>query len=162
MRRFGVLLAALIVVLTGCGNDASATIVGTTGITVNEAGKPVALVALCEGSVDQVTISGDRTGLAEDEPNPDIGTWKASEPDGSGVVTIDLGALSADPDWTMGDVPALEEGRTYIAIADQSDADAEATQVTFSLADLTPLTPKQVLVRDSEVLTRAEFDASCS
>lgn len=151
MRRLGGALAAVAIVLTGCGNAVSTQIVGTTGMTVDHAGKPVGLVAVCDGSVDQLTISGDRTGLKEDQPNKDIGMWKASAPDAAGIVTVDLGE----------DAPVLEEGRTYIAIADRSDADAEATQVTFSLADLAALAPGHVLVRDAEVQTRADFEASC-
>lgn len=141
--------------LTACGNATDADIVGRTGITVDSAGNAVALVRVCHGEIDTVQLLGDRSGLADDEPNPVIATWQSD----SGLTgTIEL-ALSGENDgWSGPAAPGLEDGRTYVLNASDSDVDAEASQVSFTPAQLRGLDPGQVIVADGTVQDRSELD----
>lgn len=141
--------------LTACGNAADAAILGRAGITVDEAGKPVAVVRVCHGEIDEIELLGDRAGLADDEPNPVIGTWQA-ERGATGTVELHL---TADNDgWTGRPVAQLETGRTYVLAASDGDADAEASQVSFTPAQLADLDAGQVIVADGSVQDRSALD----
>ncbi len=141
--------------LTACGNAADADILGRAGITVDGAGKPVAVVRVCHGEVDTVQLLGDRAGLADDEPNPVIGTWQA-ERGATGTIELDLTADNAG--WTGEPIPQLDAGRTYVLAASDGDADAEASQVSFTPAQLTGLDAGQVIVADGSVQDRSALD----
>jgi hypothetical protein len=140
---------------TGCGNAINADLIGMTAVSVDEQGKPVVVVAVCSQHVDQVEVVGGREGLDANQPNPAVGSW-TSEKQQTGTFTIDV-AQPGD-DWTSSAPVRLEANRQYIVIASRSDADSEATQVSFRGGDLTTLEPGQLIVRDHEVWTRAKFD----
>jgi hypothetical protein len=60
--------------MSGCGNIITEEIVGTTAISIDEAGNPVVVIAVCSGHINQVDVSGDQKGLKPDEPDPDVGS----------------------------------------------------------------------------------------
>lgn len=142
-------------VLTACGNAADADILGRAAITVDETGDPVAVVRVCHGDVDTIALLGDRTGLTDDAPNPEVGTWRA---DSGRTGTIELALTSSNDGWTGPQAPELEDGRTYILIASDSGADAEASQVSFTPDQLADLDAGQVIVADGTVQDRASLD----
>lgn len=141
--------------LTACGNAADADILGRTAITVDSAGSPVAVVRVCHGHVDTVQLLGDRTGLADDEPNPVVGTWRA---EGDRTGTVEVALTGANDGWTGPADTRLEADSTYVLIASDSGADAEASQVSFTPAQLADLDPGQVIVADGTVQDRSALD----
>ncbi|TNM39590.1 hypothetical protein FHP29_11970 [Nocardioides albidus] len=148
-------LTSTVAALAACGNAVDADVIGTTAVTVGADGRPVAVVRVCTGGIDTLQLLGDRTGLADDEPNPVLGTWRAAtERDG----TVELVLGSADDGWRGPEEIALEDDSTYVLSASDSDQDAEATQVSFTPAQLASLAPDQVVVRDGEVVARADLD----
>ncbi|MDQ6526777.1 hypothetical protein RB608_24355 [Nocardioides sp. LHD-245] len=142
--------------LTACGNAVTTEIVGTVGITVDAEDHPLVLVRVCEGRIDTIEVHGDRAGLAEDEANPILGSWHA-ETGRDGLVELALGA--ANDGWSGPDDLSLADGRTYVVTADDSGEDAEATQVSFTTAQLAALTPDQVIVGEGSTRPRSEFGA---
>lgn len=152
----GVVLVAFVV--AGCGNAADADVNGSTGITVGQDGSPIVLVMVCHSTIDQVTISADRTGLKASDPNVTLGTWKAASAQ-KGLVTLDVAKPASD--WASADTFHPVAAKGYIVIASQAKADVEAEQVYFHGRDLAKLTPDQVLVGDAKVEKRSTFEASC-
>lgn len=150
--------AVLLVSLIGCGNDVTAEIIGTTGVTVDQQGDPLVLVQVCRDDVDVVEVVGGRGGLEPDEPNPTIGRWTTATPQ-DGSFTLDLAAPA--PGWSGPATVDLEGDSLYIVSASRSDADAEVVQASFRPDDLVDLDDEHVIVRDGEVLTRSAFDSSC-
>lgn len=141
--------------LTACGNTADADILGRAGITVDSSGKPVAVVHVCHGQVDTIELLGDRKGLADDAPNPVIGSWRA---DSGATGTIELGLTGPNDGWSGPTDASLEKGRTYVLNASASDADAEASQVSFTPDQLADLDAGQVIVADGTVQDRAALE----
>lgn len=141
--------------LVACGNAADADILGRAGIAVDDAGRPVAVVHVCHGTVDTVELLGDRAGLSDDEPNPVIGRWR-SERGASG--TIELGLGVANDGWTGQPAPELDDDRTYVLTASDSGADAEASQVSFTRDQLQDLGAGRVIVADGSVEDRSVLD----
>ncbi|QSR26596.1 hypothetical protein CFH99_13270 [Nocardioides aromaticivorans] len=150
-----VLLAVTGTALTACGNSVDARIVGRAGIGVDDEGRPVAVVRVCDGEVDTIELLGDRTGLDDDEPNPVLGTWRA---DRARTGTVELTLDGHQDGWTGPEAPELEDGRTYVLNASDSGADAEASQVSFTPAQLRDLDADQVLVADGSVEDRSTLD----
>lgn len=155
--RRPVLLALSVVpavaVLSACGNAVDADIIGTTAVAVGADGRPVAVVRACGGELDTIQLLGDRTGLADDEPNPVLGTWRATSGH-EGTVELVLGGTNDG--WSGPEELALEVGRTYVLTALDGDQDAEATQVSFTPDQLASLTPDEVIVGDGTVRARAQ------
>ncbi len=148
-------LAPAVTALGACGNAVTADVIGTTAVTLDEDGRPVAVVRVCDGEVDTIQLFGDRTGLADDEPNPVIGTWRATS-GRDGTVELVLGGANAGRNGP--EALTLADDRTYVVTAARSGADAEATQVSFSPAQLASLAPGQVVVRDGDVVARTDLD----
>jgi hypothetical protein len=144
-------LTPAVAALGACGNAVDADVLGTAAVIAGADGKPVAVVRVCHGEVDTVQLSGDRTGLTEGEANPVLGTWQATS-GRDGTVELALGA--PNDGWQGPEELALDDDRTYVLIAADSGADAEATQVSFSPAQVASLTPDQAVVRDGEVVPR--------
>ncbi|WGX99375.1 hypothetical protein [Nocardioides sp. L-11A] len=142
--------------LTGCGNAVTAEVVGTAAITVAADGTPIALVRVCRGEVDTVRISGDRAGLADDEPNPTLGIWRAR---GGQDGLVELALHAANDGWSGPDDLPLAAGRPYILTAADADEDAETTQVSFTTDQLERMTPDQVIVGDGSIEPRSGFGA---
>ncbi|MBM0125443.1 hypothetical protein [Pimelobacter simplex] len=159
LRRAALLalsVAPVATTLAACGNAVDADVIGTAAVTVASDGRPVAVVRVCGGEVDTIRLMGDRTGLAEDEPNPVVGTWRVpAGRDG----TFDLVLGAAGTGWQGPQELALDERRRYVLIAVDSGEDAETTQVSFTPDQLASLAPDQVVVGDGEVVARTELDA---
>ncbi len=81
---------------------------GVVGLTI-DGGQPVAVIAVCEGYIDGVSVWADRQGK-----EVDLGSWKRIEP------VTDFGRLSLQapgPEWTeerdLGTLPASERVHIY-------------------------------------------------
>jgi hypothetical protein len=159
MKALAGTVVAAGLLLAGCGNAVDADVNGETAVTLDAAGQPVVLVAVCHSSIDAVVVSRDRKGLKETEPNVDLGTWTASKPM-KGIVSLPL----ADPgsDWSVKGAFDPEDAKGYIVIAYQAKADVEAQQVYFHGSDLAKLASDEVLVGDREVQKRTKFEHSCT
>jgi hypothetical protein len=158
LLRTSVLALVLVPALAtfgGCGNAVTTDVIGTTAVASGPDGDPVAVVRVCTGTIDTVQLLGDRRGLSDDEPNPVVGTWRATT-GRDGTVELALGAAVAG--WRGPEELALEEDRTYVLTAADSDEDAEASQVSFTARQLASLGPDRVVVRDGEVVPRTELD----
>ena len=153
MKRCGLVLSALVLLSSGCGNVITTEIIGVTGVSVDDEGNPVVLVQLCKGTIDHVELSGTREGLADDEPNPTYGGWDAASP-AQGLISINLG--SGTKGWT-GRVFSPEPDRRYIVDGSSTTADVATSQVVFSADDLAGLQPGQVVRGDGEVVSAARF-----
>ena len=153
MKRCGLVLSALVLLSSGCGNVITTEIIGVTGVSVDDEGNPVVLVQLCKGTIDHVELSGTREGLADDEPNPTYGGWDAASP-AQGLISINLG--SGTKGWT-GRVFSPEPDRRYIVDGSSTTADVATSQVVFSADDLANLQPGQVVRGDGEVVSAASF-----
>lgn len=128
---------------------------GLTAVGVDREGRPQILAAVCSGTLDTVTVSGDREGLAEDEPNPELATWTTPEAATSEVVLEPhrLDGWEGTPGFDF------EERRGYIVTASSSGQDAQAGQVSFDNRQLAALAPEEVLVRDARTWPREDFAA---
>lgn len=133
--RGALALACVGLLATGCGNVINTDMIGTTGVAVSEQGDPEAVIVVCRESIDQLTLSGDRTGLNDDEQNPRFGTWTPDEPISRGVYRISL--TSPTDGWSFtGPFEAFKPGRTYILSAGSTHHDVETSQVNFHGDDL--------------------------
>ncbi len=156
MKRTGLTLAALTLLLAGCGNVITTDVIGSTGVVVDGQGNPVVLIEVCTGTIDNIDLAGTREGLADDEPNPSFGAWKAADPQ-KGSIEVNL--VTGTPGWD-GPKLVMESGHGYIVEGNSSTADVVASQAAFTAADLAGLKADQVIVRDNEVVTMAEFTSS--
>ncbi|MCW2748366.1 MAG: hypothetical protein JWP10_1508 [Nocardioidaceae bacterium] len=159
------LLVVIILGLAGCGNAIRATINGRVGIAVDANGNPVVIVAACPEFLDTVTISEGREGLAETEPNKDVGTWNRND-HLAGVYELNLS--KPDDSWSRLQPIELKPSTLYIVIAAQSKKDVEATQVSFYGRDVASLVPGRVYTNtgdpDSSELqwsTQKKFTEPC-
>src|SRR5690606_27192746 len=105
---------------------------GRIGITVDQQGQPVAVIAICHDSVDQAELFLGREGLKEDEANPVVATWKASD---RITGTSRLSFAAPDGSWQPNKAVSVEPEKHYIITASRSDADVEAAQVDFFSGD---------------------------
>ncbi len=106
-RRLGCVVASAAAMLgvAGCSVESG----GVVGLTIDGSGQPVAVIAVCEGYIDGVSVWSDRQGT-----EVDLGSWKRSEP------VIDLSKLSLQtpgPEWTeerdLAELPASERVQIY-------------------------------------------------
>jgi len=155
--------AALVVALalTGCGNwvgDYPAPN-GTIGISVDKAGDPVIVLAVCSGKVTKIEMVGQLEN--EHDPNPKIGLWVAKTP-----VTGDatLNPLNPGDEWTATRQPTLFKPHRVHIVADQTpgtDQDPLLDDGTFTVAQLSKLTPDTVLYVDgidtNSTIAKSEF-----
>lgn len=155
VKRCGLVLSALVLLSSGCGNIITTEIIGVTGVTIDDRRNPVVLVQLCSGTIDHVELSGTREGLADDEPNPTYGAWDAAAPE-QGPISINL--ATGTKGWT-GRVFSPDPDRRYIVDGSSTTADVATTQAVFSADDLAGLDPGQVVRGDGEVVSHARFEA---
>lgn len=145
-----VLAVALIVVKSVLPGDVGyngwqAGIVGDTGVTVNEAGQPVLVLAVCVESVDHITVVGPNRG---DEPNEVFLELSSDEPV-TGLTLVDLAAPG--PRWGGGDPTPLPVKTQELLIATAESSRTALRQVDFTAADLAALEPSTVLAGDGRV-----------
>ncbi|MGC4111293.1 MAG: hypothetical protein QM747_12885 [Nocardioides sp.] len=122
-------------------------------------GSPVLVIKVCKGHIDTVSIYAFRDGLSADQPNRLLASWTSHHRSGN---TIELPVNDPPESWkpdpsTTGPFPVRGK-RGFIVLAQSSTTDAEVTQVSFRGRELRGLSPGQVLIRDSQVSTRAAFD----
>lgn len=163
MRTAGVTVAAAAVVglVSACGNLITTDIIGRTAVARGAQGQPVVVVMLCSGEVDEVRLSEGREGLEPEETNPEVATL-TSDDALTGLVEVDL--ADPGPPWTGSPAPTRLAGdMLYIASASWAGHDAVTTQVSFRGRQLATLTDNEVLVRTGDVLPRNEFhDLACN
>jgi len=148
--------AALAVTVSGC-NIVTTDISGQVGVTMAH-GHPTILVLSCDAALGILDVSGDRTGLNEDEENPRLGHWTAATPE-TGLVELD----PANPAGWSGAGWEWETGRVVIVGAGSADEDVAATPVIVNPGDLDRLSRDQVQVGDTgKIVSRAEFEKGCA
>lgn len=157
-----ILLGGSLLVTAGCGG-AETTIIGQTAISVDESGKPVVVVAVCEKHINFIDIYFDREGLKETEENKMVGEWTSIETITSGVT---LNVENPGPQWKPQAGVSIQADKRYIIGASATDEDLAATQVAFSGSDLRTMRSDSVYTNtddpDSEKLirqSRASFEA---
>ena len=136
------LLPALcaIAVLSGC----TVPVVGSTGIRVDQEGRPVGYLAVRAENIDGATLYSDDPGAssaedgtvdagqwAADQSVTSASTWSLTEPHAGWTTTLALGVLQPDRSYTL-------YGWTY-------DNSSSTGSVTFNEAQLQGMTPGQVL-----------------
>ena len=157
MRRTVALAASLLAAasLGGCFYRTATRTGGVTGVSVDSSGRPVLVVAVCDGQLENVFL--DRNGATGD-----IGEWQTVAVPGRQVVAVPV--LSAPgARWTVAAAPtSVRKGLEYTAFGQSSDTKWTMTPVEFSTADLGRLTPSTVL---SSLGTDARpnfLDAACA
>jgi hypothetical protein len=128
--------------MTGCKVDS--TVTGQTGLTVNAAGQPVLLIAVCKGTINRLYLFGP-AGPDMHKAQKPVETWIASTPLAkAGVARVNL--LAPFPGWTvLQPIPVLVARWEYGAFAQSNNSRFEAEQVNFSVADFARLDPATVL-----------------
>ena len=169
--RAGVALVvcAAATALVGCETVAGA---GSTGMSVDDRGRPVVVFAVCNDHVDGATIYRDRTrGDPKGEgASISVADWEAASP-----LTPDTarsaGLDTADPSGArsrVGSQEPMKPGVAYVAYGWTRDNSWFTGHVEFTLAGLSTLKPGQVLSqtyveRDDAfvdtVQTYAQFEA---
>lgn len=145
LLRAAVALVGAALAVAGCGNAMTTEIVGATGVTVDQQGDPQAVVVVCHASIDRLTLTGDRTGLAADERNPLLGTWTAHDALTRGVHRMPL--LAPSGEWSFaGSFRSFEPERRYILVASNSERDLSTSQVVFHSNDLEVLDSATVML----------------
>lgn len=110
---------------------------GATGVTVDSAGKPVLVIAVCKGQMENVFLyaSGGRV---------PVGEWQTERVSAKAVEVPVLANASAQ--WTVSAAPAaLTASTAYSALAQSSDKKWEMRQVDFTVADVSRLDSHTVL-----------------
>ncbi len=156
MKRLSLLALVIALTSSSCGNVVNVEVIGKTAITVDNAGKPVMLIEVCDGHIDTLVLARTREGLADDEPNAIEGTWDAVDPH-TGTVEVNVG--TATTGW-QGPQIGLNSGQGYILEGTSSTAEVVTSQVTFTAAQVTTLRVNQVISGDGTISERAAFKAS--
>ncbi|MGH3986579.1 MAG: hypothetical protein ACRDWY_15220 [Actinomycetes bacterium] len=110
---------------------------GVTGITVDADGSPVAVVAVCEGQIDGVTVYA-----GQGEGGKDFGTWTARTP----IRREGRLPMAAPSSGWATDTPLapLKARTTYTVYGWTTDNNWSTGSVSFTLAELQDLDPGQV------------------
>lgn len=159
---------AAAVLLAGCGNSiADVEKVGNVGVTVDDQGKPVVLVAPCREGRVRVDVSLGRTAdMASTEKNQPVGNWTAA-------------AASADPSelhltdpgsgWEGDAVAAPAPEAMWVVTARFADDDETVLSgPTFDGKQLKGLSADDVLIAPADAdsasttVARADFNGGCS
>ncbi|MGB6006273.1 MAG: hypothetical protein WBG36_16845 [Ornithinimicrobium sp.] len=135
------LWVAAIASVAGCGNLITAQTIGYTGVTVTAGGDPVAVIAVCDQSIDSVNVSEGRFGLEEDEPNTPVGDWVNDE-EATGLVQVDL--VTPEGPWEGPKGVDFDERTLYIVGAYSERRNASAGQVAFYGQELAHMQPENI------------------
>lgn len=133
-------------------------VIGAIGVTADEQSRPVLVVEACEGAAALVSMSYDREGLADDEPNEDLGMWTATAPV-SGTSKIILN--EPEPPW-QGEGVDLALNRGYVAGGQGEKFMQVLTQVSFRGTDLAEMDPGFVYRNDTDLLTKLGVEPGAS
>ena len=121
MRRAAAGMTCLVLSLglTGCVAPGDFEIVGRTGVTSVEGDLAVVWDSCGEVEVRSVDMVADREGLADDEENPEVGSWEMGER-GYIVEAHPAGSRETMPGvhFTIDDVAALGPGEVLIGAED--------------------------------------------
>lgn len=111
---------------------------GATGVTVSEGGTPVAVLAVCKGQIDALTLYS-----GEGEKTVTRGDWSREGPI-TGLVTIDL---ASPPDgWvTIHPLDKVEPKVTYVLFGGTHDNRWATAHASFTTDKLEQLRPGEVL-----------------
>lgn len=161
MRRgvgVGVAAVALAGVVGGCGNRIETDIVGAAALTVDAAGDPVALIASCGAAIDTIAVS-QHPDAGSTSPasatDPVVLRLHAPQPPG-GTFTVSL--TDPAPPWQAEGSfdPAASQAFDLTGFVQGEDAATTSTRVERAAYER--LDPQHVVIRESEIWTRAEFD----
>lgn len=121
--------------LSGCGVE----IGGIVGMTVDDAGRPVAVVQMCEGHIDGATLYLSR----DDNETEHFGRWEVSPPV-TGFSQFDLAA--GGNGWRLvGTLKPRDPATRYMIYGWSNDSSRSAAHLEFSEQDLKGLRPGTVL-----------------
>ena len=134
-----VVSGALAGVLSGCGPSD----LGVTGLTVDEQGSAVIVLAVCR---DHIMRGGILDSGTDGKAYRSAGSWTASVPLGRGLTMLPVAA--PPPGWVQDD-PAqpLVAGVQYEAWGGTTDHNGATISVSFGTADLQELAPGTVRYR---------------
>lgn len=138
-RRLLALFAAATAAVSGC----TVPTVGLTGIGIDQSGRPVGYVAVCDNHIDGATLYFEDEATSSGEDGTIVaGGWTADEP----VTSVAAWSLSQPvTGWTATDEYSdLLPNRDYTLYGWTHDNSSSTSSVTFSLVDLAGLTPGQV------------------
>ena len=160
MVRGVLILGCAALALTGCANVLFPEMIGATGVAVSAQGDPEGVVVVCDDSLDHVGLTGDRTGLKDDEQNPVLGTWTPDAPISRGVHRFSLTSPTAG--WTFsGSFEAFEPGRGYILGAYKDSGNVATSQVDFKDSDVDGLDSATILIRSERLPADTVLDKVC-
>jgi hypothetical protein len=145
-RRRGAVRCATslcLVLLPGCAGTPD--INGAIGITVAADGTPVAVVEVCHGSVDRITVAGPSRGTEPNEIRAEI----TSRDDVAAPMQV--GLVAPGEQWRGTPLTVPLAGDLHIVIAGDRDANSQLTQADFTVAQLATLTPETVQYSDYDV-----------
>jgi hypothetical protein len=129
-----------IAALSGC----TAPVVGSAGVGVDQEGRPVGFLAVCDEHIDGATLSSEDPGApSAGDRSVDAGTWTADTPITS-FATWSLNGPQAGWTATLA-LPELHAHRQYSLHGWTHDNSSSTASVTFAQAQLLGLTFGQVL-----------------
>lgn len=147
-----VALGGVVFGTAGCGNVVTTQLRGITGVTADGDGRPVVIIASCGLTYDRVHVTGmQRPG---DGGDPERIELTAASPQ-TGVFTLDLSEPGTGWSGAGGFTPA-EPG--FLVSTRSSQYDVTTTPVQVSLTAYQQVTGGEVIVRENERWTRAQFD----
>lgn len=111
-----------------------------TGISVDAAGEPVAVIAMCEGAIDSLILYTDSDG------EEDVSEWEASGPV-DGLSQVNLRAPGAPWKPVTALPAALDARETYILYGATADNDWSSAHVEFTTTALAGLSSEEVLTQ---------------
>lgn len=138
MTRLLLTLCA-VAALSGC----TVPVVGLAGVGVDQEGRPVGYLAVCEDHIDGATLYYDDSATANDEDRSvDVGSWEANQ----GVRATSTWSLTEPaPGWTPTlALGGLEPDRSYTLFGWTDDNSSSTGSVTFTQAQLRGMAPGQV------------------
>jgi hypothetical protein len=144
----GLLALGSVATLTGCETVAGA---GSTGISVDDQGRPVVVFALCNDHIDGATIYRDRTEADRtgDDSTVSVADWEATSPvTPANAMQAGLNTVKPSELWRrVGPVEALRPGLRYVAYGWTRDNTWFTGHVEFTLERLSKLKAGQVLTQ---------------
>ncbi|CCI51870.1 hypothetical protein [Nostocoides jenkinsii] len=142
--------------LVGCGNMVQTEITGIVGVVLDAQGSPVLMVDPCGATFDRITVVAlDRPENSPEATNTSLLTLTSSSPLSSRF-TVDPGAPTAP--WSADRPLPLRDAHRAVIDVSSTSAQRGTTPVEVSDAAYEKLVQGDVLVRQGEVWTRAEFD----
>lgn len=151
MTRLLLTLCA-VAALSGC----TVPVVGSTGIGLDEDGRPVGYLAVCDEHIDGATLYyEDPSATSAEDSSVDAANWTAVTP----ITSFSTWSLIEPQEGWTATLPLseLQEDREYSLFGWTHDSSSSTGSVTFTGARLRGMTPGQVLYH-SGYDERAEQD----